>query len=168
MTVIYGTRAGADAYHLARNRPAWAALDNDAKDAALLLGSEYVDGRFRARFSGTKVGGRAQEREWPRDDAVDRDGNELVNTEAPFEVINASYEAALREALSPGSLRPDVTPAKIKKSETVFGAVSVDYVAGATAADLYPVVVVIDQIIAPVLVAAASTVSDLSGGSVRR
>ena len=111
---IYGTRADADAYHLARGNTGWTGT-NDAKDAALQRATDYIDGRYRymtaggcwkSMFRGTKTGGLAQELEWPRTGATDSEGNEIPDDEVPLKVEYATYEAALLELANPGSLSP--------------------------------------------------------------
>lgn len=91
---FYGTVVDADAYHLARGNAVWATKDQTAKEAALTTASDYVDS-FRNRFSGSKTGGRAQEREWPRTKAYDKSGEEIAPDEIPIEAQQATYEGAL-------------------------------------------------------------------------
>lgn len=125
----------------------------DRVTTILLRGSEYIDGAYGARFPGVRTDGRAQEFQWPRTGAVDTEGNAIPENEIPSEVIKATYEAALREWESPGSLVPDQNPAEREKSVTV-GPVSVTY-ADATAVQagepVYPVIGVIDRILEPLL-----------------
>lgn len=73
-------------------------------------GSVYIDGLYGRRFSGRPAGGSAQEREWPRTGAVDYYGQAIAADSIPTRVINASYEAALLELASPGSLSVTLTP----------------------------------------------------------
>lgn len=147
----YGDNAGADAYHLARGNMLWTGTD-EAKSAARLRGSEYIDGNFRAYFSGIKVNGRAQEREWPRSGAYDRDCYSIPADEVPVEAINASYEAALRELVKPGSLSPDFVVGKQVKREKV-DVIEVEYAGAVTGAAAFkPVMTVISGILAPILV----------------
>jgi hypothetical protein len=120
--------------------------------AARQRGSLFIDGNYGARFPGTPTGGLEQEREWPRTGASDRYGNAIDAATIPTRVINASYEAALRELQSPGSLAPDITPGKVKKRVKVEGAVEVEYAVGqGTAAEQQPVITVIDGLLAPLL-----------------
>lgn len=107
---FYGTVDGADSYHTARANTDWTdepSSPPDAKVAALLRATQYIDGYYRTRFPGRKTAGRAQALEWPRINARDIDGNELADDEIPVEVVHATYEAALRELVSPGILAPD-------------------------------------------------------------
>lgn len=161
----YGSAALALTYHADRGNAAWASATVDARNVARLRGSEYVDRKYGARFPGTKTDGRDQVREWPRTDAEDRAGNEFDTDEVPIEVEHASYEAGLRELVTPGSLQPDVTPNRLKKSETVFGAVAVVYQGAQSVSDAYPVSSVIEGIITPVLIADVG--SSLNGSVLR-
>lgn len=94
--MAYGTLIAANAYHLARNNTAWADASPDSvKNGALQRASDYIDNTYRARFPGTKTGGRAQLPEWPRTDATDVNGEEIGTTEVPIEIEYATYELAL-------------------------------------------------------------------------
>ena len=163
MPDFYGTVAEADSYHQARANTAWAG-DEVAKQAALLRASVYIDGRYRkllasgvwqSLFPGVKTEGRGQAMEWPRTGAYDYEGNPIPADQVPVEVEQATFEAALREIVEPGSLSPDFVSASMVKREKVGPletevAVSV----GADAAgSVRPVISIIDEMIAPVLVA---------------
>lgn len=160
----YGTLSGANAYHTARGNAAWNGTD-EQKTIALLRGSEYVDFNFRDRFPGYKTGLRDQEREWPRSWAFDIENNSIPADEVPDEVVRATYEAALRELVSPGSLMPDVTLGKQIKAARVEGAVSVEYVGAVGLAGLRPLVSVVSAILAPILTAVGG--SSIAGRSER-
>lgn len=156
---MYGTLAEADAYHAARGRADWINGNADARAAALVRGSDYVDGAYRggpgctgATFPGRKTEGRAQEREWPRTGARDASGEQIPDDEVPREVEHAAYEAAYREHQEPGSLSPDYVPATLVTKEKV-GPIEIGYAApqGGGGNPLRPVVTVIDEILAPVL-----------------
>ncbi|RJX83490.1 DnaT-like ssDNA-binding protein [Pseudomonas sp. LS-2] len=163
MPDFYGTVAAADAYNAARANTAWTG-DEVAKQAALLRASVYIDGRYRKQlpsgvwaslFPGLKTGGRAQAREWPRTGAADYEGNVLPDDAVPIEVEYATYEAAWRELSSPGSLSPDFVASQTIKREKV-GPLETEYATGTLAdgaASVRPVISIIDEIIAPVLVA---------------
>lgn len=163
MPDFYGTVAAADAYHAARANTAWAG-DEVAKQAALLRASVYIDGRYRkllasgvwqSLFPGVKTEGRGQAREWPRTGAYDYEGNPIPADQVPVEVEQATYEAALREIVEPGSLSPDFVSASLVKREKV-GPLETEFAVsvGADAAgSVRPVISIIDEMIAPVLVA---------------
>lgn len=132
----------------------------EGAEAALRRGSLYIDGAYRARFPGRKVNGRAQSLEWPRTDAEDNNGDPIPDDEIPDEVIRATYEAAYREALNPGSLAPDYVASERVKSESV-GPLSVTYMDSRTtgseaAQESWPVIGIIDFILAPLLGTVAS------------
>lgn len=151
----YGTLAAADEYQAARGRAEWDAAAEAARTAALVRGSDYVDQRYTgtdcpATFPGQRAGGRAQERAWPRTGAVDRDGNPVDPGTVPDEVVRATYEAAYRELLAPGSLSPDYVPAEQVTREKV-GPIEVSYADGAGGQANRPVVPVIDEILAGLL-----------------
>lgn len=152
MADYYGSLEEATAYMAARGY-AWTGSDAD-KEAALLRGSEYVDslGLVKPCFwVGSKTGGRAQVRQWPRTGAVDGFGEPIANDEVPQEIIEASYQAAYRELASPGSLSPDYIASDTFKSAKV-GPLEVTY---ATSSDgsipTKPVVSVINDLIGPLM-----------------
>lgn len=163
MPDFYGTVAAADAYHAARANAAWTG-DDVAKQAALLRASVYIDGRYRkllasgvwqSLFPGVKTEGRGQAREWPRTGAEDYEGHAIPSDQVPIEVEQATYEAALRELVEPGSLSPDFVAASTVKRQKV-GPIEEEFsvAAGADgAASVRPVISIIDEMIAPVLVA---------------
>jgi hypothetical protein len=163
MVDFYGDAAGFRNYHEDRNRNVdlW---DDDAEvNGALLIASEWLDGKFRTSFGGDKVEQRAQVREWPRNGAVDNRGYALIGI--PFEAVNATYEAAYRELVSPGSLSVDWTP-NIYKRASVDGAVSVEWANFGSVSDIQTQFAVIEQIIAPILTGSGN-VSSLSGAITR-
>lgn len=152
----YGTNVAADAYHLARGNTAWASATTDQKDAARLLASEWVDAQFEAQFPGYRTGKLAQERAWPREEAYDMWAVYIANTAIPVQVENATYEVALRQVVSPGSLYVDWTPGKDKKSVSISGAVSVTYAGAMTYADAQIQIGNIGAILAPILTGGGS------------
>lgn len=160
---MYGTVEDADTYHAARGNTSWDSLADPAKEQALQRGTDYIDQRYREKlksgrwvsmFSGTRTAGRSQDNEWPRTGATDYEGNELPDNEVPQEVEYATYEAALRESVTPGSLSPDYVPTEQVIQDTV-GPITVKYASGSGAPGSTPnrpVIPEIDEIIAPVLV----------------
>lgn len=163
MADFYSTLILADAYHLARGNTTWTGADA-LKNEALLRGSEYIDQAYRSSFPGYKVGERAQLREWPRNDAYDTEGNYLDPAEVPSEVFNATYEAALRELVSPGALLPDFTPTGQQKSVKV-DVIAIEYVIPTSAQGTLPVIPIINRILAPILT--GSDLSSIAGRAVR-
>lgn len=158
---MYGTVTDANAYHTARGNTAWTGSD-EVKTAALVRASDYIDGRYRWRlssgrwqsmFRGTRTAGRDQDNEWPRTGATDYEGSEIPTDEVPIEVENATYEAALRELVEPGSLSPDYTASGQVTKEKV-GPVEVQYAESKATDNTLPnrpVIPAIDEIIAPVV-----------------
>lgn len=107
----------ATAYHTAMGNAAKWGVDTTLQGAALLRASVSMDNTYRSRLSGTKTGGKAQEREWPRTDAYDVNGEAYGTDEVPQDWLYAVYEGALRELLSPGAMAPDYDGSKKVKSE---------------------------------------------------
>lgn len=166
-TPFYGTVVGADDYHTERGNTAWTAItDEDAKTAALVVASEWIDGKYASSFGGLKVGQREQVRQWPRNSAQDRDGYAIANDAVPVEVEHATYEAALRQLAAPGALAVDVTLAQGIREVAVEGAVSVKYAGGSSIYDYQLSIPAVDRAIAPVLTGASSS-SGLVGSTYR-
>lgn len=141
----YGSVDGFKAYHLKRNNEIPATMDDEDIESALTVASEWIDHSYGNLFVGTKTGGFLQERQWPRISATVIQGRSIYTypTDAiPFQVEYATYEAALRQAVNPGSLQADFTPGKYK-SVTIEGAVSVEYAGFTFASDAqttYPII----------------------------
>lgn len=160
MPDFYGTVTDADAYHSARGNTAWATPPSTDKEAALLRASVYVDslgrqqlasGTWATLFPGVKTGGRGQVREWPRTGAVDIEGIAIPSTEIPIEVMQATYEAALRERVEPGSLSPDYVPASLVKRDKA-GPWEEEYFAPAEGTNPnQPVLSIVLALLAPVM-----------------
>lgn len=163
MADFYSAIASADTYHTARGNTTWTGTD-ELKNAAMLRGSEYIDGAYRSGFPGYKTGERDQLREWPRSDAYDIEGNYLDPDVVPNEVFNATYEAALRELVSPNSLLPDYNPAGQQKRVKV-DVIEIEYTAPHGAQSVLPIITIIQGILAPVLT--GSVDSGIAGRAVR-
>lgn len=120
----------------------------DAYCSSMLRASVWVDATFRAQFAGWKTGRRAQAREWPRSGAEHLDCNPIPADEVPIEILHATYEAALRELGAPGGLSPDYVAAERIVREKI-GPIDTSFADGTlSAADLRPVVTLIDDILA--------------------
>jgi hypothetical protein len=165
MADYYGSVALADAYHTSRGNGAWAGL-SAAKLSALIRASAYVDGlaqktfksgRIGTLFPGTKTGGRAQVLAWPRSGATDIDGTEIDDDSVPVEVLNATYEAALREVVEAGSLSPDYVPSSQIKREKV-DVLETEYFQ----ADPRPVVVIVRELLGPVMSGGAGDITGIA------
>ena len=100
-------------------------------------GSDYVDGLYGPRFTGSPTGGIDQERAWPRTGATAYRAP-IADDMIPLKVIHASYFAAVQEATNPGSLSIKVTASgavkrkKLEGIEKEFFEGSGDVVADAT------------------------------------
>jgi len=158
---MYGTLEGADTYHQARGNASWVAGDDGARTAALNRATDYIDGRYRillpsgrwaSMFPGVRTAGRGQQNEWPRTGAIDNEGARIGADEVPVEVLQATYEAALRELARPGSLSPDFVASALATRKKV-GPIEIAY--SDKAADggvpTRPVITVIDEILAALL-----------------
>jgi hypothetical protein len=147
----YGTDEGFAAYAAANGYT----VPTGTVAAARARGSAYIDGTYSLRFPGYPTGGIDQDREWPRTGASDRQGNAIAPDAVPLRVINASYEAALIELTTPGSLAVIVVGSQRVVREKVEGAVEVEYArptsASSAVLDSTPVVTIIAGMLAPLL-----------------
>ena len=125
MATSYGTPTGFLAYCSERGITPPSVVTG-AIQSALQVASEWLDNIYRPSFPGMKTGGRDQEREWPRAGATDIYGYAIPSDTVPNEITYATYEAALQDMNSPGSLSVDYTPPKYKRV-SVHGAISVEY-----------------------------------------
>lgn len=162
---FYGAVATFKTYQEARGRDIPATATDPDIQAALLVSSEWIDAAFIGQFSGLKVGGRAQIREWPRSGVVDIYGYAVPSDAVPREVENATYEATLRQILTPGIFFKDYTPGKYR-SVSISGAVSVVYATG-SAYDFQTQMPAIAAILYPILFGNGASFSSLSGAVVR-
>jgi hypothetical protein len=157
----YGSADDFRAYHTARGRDVSGYTDDDAITAALLLASEWLDARYRTSFGGTKVGLRSQLREWPRVNAFDIYNYNIGSSVVPTEIKNATYEAALRQLVAPGSLSLDWTPNQYRRV-SVDGAISAEFMMFNDASDIQTRFKVIEEILSPILTGCGNS-SPLSG-----
>lgn len=142
----YVSVADCEAYAAARGLTFTASPDAEAQ-AALRRATAWIDATYRARFPGTKLNGRDQALEWPREDGEDVNGDAIAEDEVPVEIINATCEAAVRELASPGSLSPDYVASERVKRERV-GSLEVEYSDKDQGyRDALPVVTIIDGIL---------------------
>jgi len=101
----YADAAAYVAWHTAY-RGAAPTADTTTIEAAIRRSVSYLDA---LRWVGTRVNGRSQSLSWPRQDAVDGEGNEIAETDIPAEMISAQHALTRAEIASPGALSPDVT-----------------------------------------------------------
>jgi len=114
-------------------------------------GSQYIDAVYGSRFLGSVVDP-VQERQWPREGAI-VNGKLIPSNVVPVAVINASYQAAYQEALSPGSLSVVGSASSAVKREKV-GQLEVEYQSAqsdGTAAGITPLISIVDGMLAPYL-----------------
>lgn len=105
----YASVATVTAYLADRARDAtWTAATQAAQEAALVEATDYVEARFRSRWRGIKKLS-TQALSWPRNYAVDDDGNTLSSTEVPALLEYAIAEYATR-ALSATLLSDPAAP----------------------------------------------------------
>lgn len=109
----YASKVQADTYHANRANAAWTGTDA-AKEAALIRATQWLDGRYRSSFPGTRTNGREQALAWPRSGVVDEFGASIDSAAIPAEIMLATCEAAIHELVSPGILSPVVTPSQQK------------------------------------------------------
>lgn len=132
----YGTVAGFKAYVDARGG-SYAGKSDAEITAALVRATTYIDATYRASFLGYKTDRRDQELEWPRTNAWDAAGEELATDEVPVEIENATYEGAIRELATPGSLDPDVKAGGGVIKRVKAGSVEVEYASTGTVQATY-------------------------------
>jgi hypothetical protein len=107
----YASVAAADAYATARGLT-WTGTETE-KEQALRRATSWLDARYRGKWPGDKRRQRFQALEWPRTGAHDMADDPIDYQSVPVEVVNATIEAAAREAATPGGLSPDVTGEKV-------------------------------------------------------
>lgn len=164
---MYGNVADFEEYHEARGRTIPGTWDDVSMEAALLVASEWIDNKYGLLFEGYKTDGFLQEREWPRQAAYTNTfpSYAFASDEIPERVVQATYEAAFREATTPGSLNVDFTPGKYN-SVSISGAIAVEYAQNLSAQDIQKQIVIIGQLLAPLLTDTGSF-SPLSGSMAR-
>lgn len=169
MAKYYGSPTEFELYAMERAYDLPADIDFDDVTAALIVASVWLDGRMIGQLGSTlKTGGRAQERQWPRQGFVDGYGDAIGVNEVPREVEHATYEAAFRQLATPGALNVDFTLAKSYKSVSIDGAVSVTYAGASSADDAQLSIPIVDRILAPLLSSVQATaVSSMSGRLIR-
>lgn len=124
--LYYGTVADFKMYHAWRGVVIDPAISDVSNEANLLVASEWIDNKYRALFDGKKIGLRDQVREWPRSGATDYYGDAVSIASVPPEIEHATYEAALIQLNTPGTLSVSFTP-NAYRSVSIDGALSVEY-----------------------------------------
>ncbi len=86
----YADAADADAFQADRGRSSWTDADDDAKDAALVRATDYIEGRFALSFAGCPIDD-VQTLSWPRTEArYPATRNPFPIDEVPVDVVNAT------------------------------------------------------------------------------
>ncbi|QND47666.1 hypothetical protein HB780_18490 [Rhizobium lusitanum] len=151
---FYGTLDAADLYFADRGNVTWAAAGENDRTAALVRGSQVVDGLYEPRFPGLRAGGYEQPLSWPRRAAVTANGEAVPDDVVPLPVIYAAYEVAVVELADPGSLTPVVTAAQTVKREKV-GPLETEYAVASSLDDSItaarPVLTMLDGLLYPFL-----------------
>ena len=135
----------ADAYHALFGNDDWASASTADKESAIIRSTFYLTNGFS--WEGDKINGRDQALSFPRSGLTDSEGYDVASDSVPKEIMDATYELAIRELLSPGSLNPDVTPAEGVKREKI-GEIEIEYVNSRTDIEASkPVVSIVNDLI---------------------
>lgn len=162
MSDFYGDAAGFTTYWGTRGKELPALWETPNIEAALLVASEWLDRAFINSFSGLKINGRDQVREWPRSGVQDIYGYAVPSDVPPREIVNATYEATFRQLETPGVFFADYKPGKYR-NVSIVGAVSVVYAIG-DAWSFQTQMPAIAAILFPILGRSQGSFSALSGG----
>lgn len=151
---FYGTLAAVDAYFVERGNASWASASDDDRLAALMRGSQAVDGLYEPRFAGHRAGGYDQALSWPRGGVLTTNGETVPEDVVPLPVTYAAYEAAAIELAEPGSLTPVIVAARTVKREKA-GPLETEYAVATQSADMVaaarPVLTMLDSLLYPFL-----------------
>ena len=152
MPNFYGTVSGFQEYNLARGRSISELWYDAYIQAALVVASEWLDNAYDKIWFGYAVGGYTQERKWPRASAMTTSTPVYVfrEDETPEAVLQATYEAAFREATKPGCLLLAFTPQKYK-SASISGAIDVEYVVPNDASEIQTQMPIIGLLMEPLI-----------------
>ena len=118
----------ADTYHENINNTAWAALSDEAKEAAIIRAGSFLNGlswRGERQFQ-------LQAMCWPRVNVLDDDDYLRVTSDIPTAVKNAQMELAYRESQTAGVLAPDLERGGAVKRKNIVGAIETEYFEGAS------------------------------------
>jgi hypothetical protein len=153
----------------------YSGFSDEQIEGALRRATSYLDGRYRGRWPGNTVKGRAQALAWPRTGSLtpsntpftfliskfaqDADGNDIDNVSVPREIAAACAELAAREVIEPGVLSPDKVSQRTL-SVSVTGAVSETY---ERMGDQRPVVVIVNELLAALIGGLSNTVLLMRG-----
>lgn len=148
----YLAAADCTTYWTAHGAPtAWSSASSDAKDAALRLGTQYIDLKYGGRFVGYR-GSDTQALAWPRNAAYDTDGYAIDEDAIPTLLKQATAEAALRQLTESAGLIPDSTTSRsIVKEDRSVGPLS-ESITYAGSKPTLPYFPIIDLLLRPICV----------------
>lgn len=152
----YNDISDLDAYFALTGRDVtvWSAASTAEKEAAAIIATQYLEGRFGSRYIGYKRD-RPQGLEWPRGEAYDPNGWLFANNKVPREITDAHAELSFREFS--GTLLADNVTGNVKKTSDQVGPLktSVEYQTG-SAGDSNPMYGMVELILRRVLSSVAS------------
>lgn len=137
--ILYGTRAGAKAYHAGNSAgSSWAALAADAQRNALITATRLLERQAwagaptepvdKSDYSSQPAG--TQPLQFPRTGLSDANGVAVSSTSIPYQVDYATYELALVLSADPATVQGQQVATSLVKEhrllERVEGAVTVD------------------------------------------
>lgn len=141
----------ADAYHEARGNAAWAALDDFAREAALVRATDFIEGAYRLRWAGSRTSPSTQSLSWPRTGVyVAEEGYYVAENHIPHAVRRAVAELAGKAAAGT-ELSPDLGKEVVREKVDV---IEVEYAAGSRQ---QPHFVAVERLLEPYLKTPSST-----------
>lgn len=155
-TNTYASVADADAYATLANDTTWGTLTTVQKEAALSRAFIVLNDGIRFPYVGIRKT-QPQGGQWPRSDAVERNGPAIPDTVIPHQVVSANCELALLQAsgdtgLAVYSHAGSSGPVKARQVDVIrrefFSAAEM---AGLSPDKLYPIVSTVDGLLRPLL-----------------
>lgn len=140
----YISLEAADLYHVNRGNLDWVGTDSE-KTRKLRRATQFLDGRYRARWKGTKATS-GQALCWPRDSMTDEDGNGIDSDVIPNGIQYATCELA---RVLPYTQKID-QPKGLKRVKA--GSVEVEY---AWLGQEREILDLVDELVAPYVMASA-------------
>ncbi len=120
---VYGTRAAADTYMIARIGSSWTASSSTDRNRALVSATRQLD---RQNWTGERVAvAPGQPLEFPRTGLVDKDGIAVSSASVPLIMEEANYELALELLADPAVQEAGSTGSNTKKVKA--GSTSVEF-----------------------------------------
>ena len=116
--------------------------DDTLKEEALRRATRYLQTQYRGRWKGRRTDDE-QALDWPRSWVIDRDGFGIDGDVIPQAIKDACCEAAHREAVSPGTLQPDLARGgAVNRSVEQVGSIrsELEYAPGAPRTTTFPVI----------------------------